>query len=69
MTDRIYSRLSIDELEKLFDEKRTNVDVLMSILGELSHRRTSRAKSLKRRVMQGLSVASMAVKEKSGSVD
>ena len=69
MTDRIYSRLSIDELEKLFDEKRTNVDMLMSILGELSHRRTSRAKSLKRRVMQGLSVASMAVKEKSGSVD
>jgi hypothetical protein len=56
MGARQFSRLSIQELEKLFDEKRTNADTLSSILAELSHRKTSRAKALKRRVLQGLAV-------------
>jgi hypothetical protein len=56
MGSRQFSRLPIQELEKLFEKKRTNADMLTSILAELSHRKTSRAKALRRRVLQGLAV-------------
>ena len=56
MAPRQFARLSIQELEKLFDEKRTNADALSSILAELAHRRTSRSKALKRRVLKVLAV-------------
>lgn len=46
MASRQFARLTIQELEKLFDEKRTNADTLSSILAELAHRKTSRAKAL-----------------------
>jgi hypothetical protein len=53
---RQFSNLKIEALEALFDERRTNPDVLASILGELSHRRTSRARKLRERVVRALSV-------------
>jgi hypothetical protein len=53
----MFKTLGIAELEKLFDEKRQNVDVLTSILAEVSHRRVPRARDLKRRVMSALSVS------------
>jgi hypothetical protein len=67
MASRQFSRLSIQELEKLFDEKRANADTLSSILAELSHRKTSRAKNLKRRVLQGLAVHMVSAVETSVS--
>ena len=57
MTERMLARLKIDELERLFDEKRQHKDALTSLLGELSHRKTSRAKALKQRVIQALGIA------------
>jgi hypothetical protein len=62
MPGRQFARLSIQDLEKLFDEKREKIDVLTSILNELGHRGTSRSKALKKRVMQGLSIAAVAGK-------
>jgi hypothetical protein len=56
MSRRTYANLKIDELEKLFDEKRGNEDVLTSLLAELSCRNTPRAKSLKKRVIEVLSL-------------
>jgi hypothetical protein len=56
MTQRQFANLPIDRLESLFDRKRDNADVLTSLLGELSHRKTGRAKALKERVLQALSV-------------
>jgi hypothetical protein len=52
MVERTFARLKIEDLEKLFDEKRTSKDVLTSLLGELSHQTTFRAKALRRRVTQ-----------------
>lgn len=57
MTSRQLSNLSIQQMEELFDEKRDNLDMLTTLLGELSHRRTPRAKALKQRVLQALSTA------------
>lgn len=65
MTQRIFSQLKIDQLEKLFDEKRGNVDFLTSLLAELSHRRVPRAKALHKRVMQALALGIMASTGKS----
>lgn len=69
MGSRQFSRLSIQELEKLFDEKRMNADTLSSILAELSHRKTSRAKALKRRVLQGLAVHVVSAEAASESTE
>ena len=60
MAERMFARLGVVELEKLFDEKRTNFDVLTSLLAELSHRRTSRAKALRKRVVRAMAVHAMA---------
>ena len=57
MSERQLANLGIDGLERLFDEKRANIDVLTTLLAELSHRRTPRAQKLKRRVLQALAVA------------
>jgi hypothetical protein len=57
MPNRQLAHLPIGELEKLFDEKRANGDFLVTLLGELSHRKTPRSRALKRRVMQAASVA------------
>jgi hypothetical protein len=54
MALRQLANLGIDALERLFDEKRANSDVLTTILGELSHRKTPRSRVLKRRVMDAL---------------
>jgi hypothetical protein len=54
MAKRQFANLGIDALEKLFDEKRTNSDVLTTLLGELSHRKVPRSRALKRRVMDAL---------------
>jgi hypothetical protein len=54
MARRQLANLGIEALEKLFDEKRTNSDVLTTLLGELSHRNRPRSKKLKRRVMDAL---------------
>ncbi|HZL63240.1 MAG TPA: hypothetical protein VFC32_13190 [Pseudolabrys sp.] len=62
MATRQFATFPIQELEKLFDEKRTSADTLSSILAELSHRKTSRAKDLKRRVLQGLAVHGVAAR-------
>ena len=50
--------MSIVQLENLFDEKRDNVDTLNSIMAELGHRTVPRARDLKRRVLQAVSVGS-----------
>jgi hypothetical protein len=52
----MFANLGIEALEKMFDDKRDNIDVLTSLLGELSHRSTPRARKLKQRVMDALSV-------------
>jgi hypothetical protein len=57
MSERQLANLRIDGLERLFDEKRANIDMLTTLLAELSHRRTPRAQKLKRRVLQALTVA------------
>lgn len=62
MADRQFANLSIDQLEELFGTKRDNPDILTSLLNELSHRKTSRAKALRARVLQAL-----AVLEKTGA--
>jgi hypothetical protein len=55
---RLLSNLSIDQLEKLFDERRNNPDVAQSIAAELSHRRqTRRVKNLRARAVQAIAVA------------
>jgi len=56
MTKRHFFNLPIDELERIFDDKRHNHEVLTSLLTELSHRKVSRAKKLQKRVLQALSV-------------
>jgi hypothetical protein len=56
MSKRQFAKFPITQLEQLFDEKRVNKDVLESILGELAHRKTSRARALERRVKQTLSI-------------
>ncbi len=56
MPRRTLANLRIDALEKLFDEKRSNPDVLTTIVGELAHRRTPRARKLRQRVVRALSV-------------
>lgn len=57
MPARQLTHLTIDQLEQLFDEKRSNGDVLTTLLGELSHRDTSRSRGLKRRVVGALAMA------------
>jgi hypothetical protein len=57
LPERVLANLRIDELEKFFDQKRKNTETLTTLLAELSHRRTSRARVLKNRVMQALAVA------------
>lgn len=64
MTSRQLASLPVDELERLFDEKRESPDFLQTLLGELSHRKTARARSLKRRVMGAFSVAAPNVAER-----
>jgi hypothetical protein len=56
MVQRQYFNLPINELERIFDDKRHNHDVLTSLITELSHRKVSRAKKLQKRVLQALSV-------------
>jgi hypothetical protein len=56
MPRRQLARFSIDRLEQMFDEKRDNPDVLTTLLAELSHRDTRRAKRLNGRVLQALGV-------------
>jgi hypothetical protein len=56
MANRQFANLSVDQLEGLFGDKRGNSDILTSLLNELSHRKTSRAKVLRVRVLQALAV-------------
>jgi hypothetical protein len=56
MVQRQFFNVPIHELERIFDDKRQNQDVLTSLLTELSHRKVSRAKKLQKRVLQALSV-------------
>jgi hypothetical protein len=56
MAQRQYFNLPINELERIFDDKRHNHDVLTSLITELSHRKVPRAKKLQKRVLQALSV-------------
>ena len=56
MAKRQFANLSIVQLEKLFDEKRDRPDVLTSLQAELGHRKTPRARDLKRRVAQAIAV-------------
>ena len=56
MPRRQFANLTIVQLEKLFDEKRDKRDTLKSILAELGHRDTARARHLKRRVTQAIAV-------------
>jgi len=67
MAKRQFAGFSIQDLEKLFGKKRMNAGTLSSILAELSHRKMSRAKALKRRVLQGLAVC--AVSASGGSAE
>jgi hypothetical protein len=57
MSDRLLANMQIAALEKLFDEKRSNGDMLTTLLVELSHRDTARSRSLKRRVAGALALA------------
>jgi hypothetical protein len=66
MARRQLANLGIDALEKLFDEKRTNSEVLTTILGELSHRKTPRSRALKRRVMDALAFTKPAPPDEVG---
>jgi hypothetical protein len=56
MVQRQYFNLPIDELERIFDDKRHNHDVLTSLITELSHRKVPRARKLQKSVLQALSV-------------
>lgn len=56
MPRRQLANVSIESLETLFDGKRTAPDVLTTLMVELSHRKTARARGLERRVRQALSV-------------
>jgi hypothetical protein len=67
MPRRTLANLRIDGLEKLFDEKRSNAAVLTTILGELSHRSTPRARKLRGRVIAALSVDSSESPTRSGA--
>lgn len=60
MPRRPLASMSIDQLEKLFDAKRQNIDVLTILLSELSHRDRPRARRLNGRVIQALGVAPKA---------
>jgi hypothetical protein len=46
MVQRQYFNLPIIELERIFDDKRHNHDVLTSLITELSHRKVPRARKL-----------------------
>ncbi len=59
MPKRQFANFKIEQLEKLFDEKRDKPELLQSILGELTHRTTPRSRELKRRVVQALSVGAV----------
>jgi hypothetical protein len=67
MPERVLANLRIDELEKFFDQKRKNTEMLTTLLAELSHRRTSRARLLKNRVLQALATAGRS--DKSATMD
>jgi hypothetical protein len=56
MAQRQYFNLPINELERIFDDKRHNHDVLTGLITELSHRKVTRAKKLQKRVLQALSI-------------
>jgi hypothetical protein len=56
MVQRQYFNLPISELERIFDDKRHNHDVLTSLITELSHRKVPRARKLQKRVLHALSV-------------
>src|ERR1700716_1317120 len=56
MVQRQFFNLPISELERIFDDKRHNHDVLTSLITELSHRKVPRARKLQKRVLQALSV-------------
>jgi hypothetical protein len=56
MVQRQYFNLPISELERIFDDKRHNHNVLTSLITELSHRKVPRARKLQKRVLQALSV-------------
>jgi len=58
MARRVLANLKVEALEELFDQKRSNAEVLTSILAELSHRRTPRSRKLRQRVISALSVGS-----------
>lgn len=60
MSDRMLKNFKIEQLEQLFDERRTDRDFLETLFVELSLRTTKRARSLKQRVLQALSVSSSA---------
>jgi hypothetical protein len=54
MSERRFATFSIDQLEKLFDDSRKQLDVLETLAGELSHRKSKRANDLKQRVVQAM---------------
>jgi hypothetical protein len=64
MNKRPFIKLSIQELEKVFAEERSNMKTINLIFAELSHRRTPRAKALRRRVLQVLALNALATGEK-----
>jgi len=53
---RRFFRFSIQDLEALFNEKNNNVDALLALEDELSHRKTERAARLRSQVEERLVV-------------
>lgn len=58
MPERKYARSTVQDLEKLFSDNQSKIEALTPLLAELSHRRTSRAKALRKRVLKALTVFS-----------
>src|SRR5205085_3201610 len=68
MTARPYGQLRIDQLDRLFTESRENESCLRAILAELTHRSTTRAVDLKRRLEKHLKTVLPASPNETSSV-
>ena len=56
MSAQTLANCSIEELERLFDEKRESKEFLLTLHGELLCRKTKRARELKSRIVQRLGI-------------
>jgi hypothetical protein len=56
VSERLLANCSIEILERVFDEKRGQVDVLKTLEVELSFRTTKRAAKLRERVLAAIGV-------------